>query len=165
MKKLLITTAILVASATSAVATEYARITKIEPRYQTSYQNVPRTSCQDVEVPVYGNTGGGASGGDVLGGMIIGGLLGKGATGKDNGAAVGAIIGGMVAAENNNGRRVVTGYRVERQCNEVMIREEISAVKDYRITFEWNGIYGSAYTYNNYSLGQRIPVEVNLRAK
>jgi len=165
MKKLLITTAILVASATSAMATEYARITKIEPRYQTSYQNVPRTSCQDVEVPVYGNSGGGATGGDVLGGMIIGGLLGKGVTGKDNGAAAGAVLGGIIAAENNNGRRVVTGYRVERQCTEVMMREETSSVKDYRITFEWNGIYGSAYTYNNYSLGQRIPVEVSLRAK
>jgi uncharacterized protein YcfJ len=165
MKKLLITTVILVASATSAMATEYARITKIEPRYQTSYQNVPRTSCQDVEVPVYGNRGGGATGGDVLGGMIIGGLLGKGVTGKDNGAAAGAVLGGIIAAENNNGRRVVTGYRVERQCTEVMMREETSSVKDYRITFEWNGIYGSAYTYNNYSLGQRIPVEVSLRAK
>lgn len=165
MKKLLITTAILVASATSAMATEYARITKIEPRYQTSYQNVPRTSCQDVEVPVYGNRGGGATGGDVLGGMIIGGLLGKGVTGKDNGAAAGAVLGGIIAAENNNGRRVVTGYRLERQCTEVMMREETSSVKDYRITFEWNGIYGSAYTYNNYSLGQRIPVEVSLRAK
>jgi uncharacterized protein YcfJ len=147
------------------MATEYARITKIEPRYQTSYQNVPRTSCQDVEVPVYGNRGGGATGGDVLGGMIIGGLLGKGVTGKDNGAAAGAVLGGIIAAENNNGRRVVTGYRVERQCTEVMMREETSSVKDYRITFEWNGIYGSAYTYNNYSLGQRIPVEVSLRAK
>ena len=165
MKKLLITTVILVASATSAMATEYARITKIEPRYQTSYQNVPRTSCQDVEVPVYGNRGGGATGGDVLGGMIIGGLLGKGVTGKDNGAAAGAVLGGIIAAENNNGRRVVTGYRLERQCTEVMMREETSSVKDYRITFEWNGIYGSAYTYNNYSLGQRIPVEVSLRAK
>ena len=165
MNKLLTITAFLFATATSAMATEYARITKIEPRYQTSYQNVPRTSCQDVEVPVYGNTGSGASGGDVLGGMIIGGLLGKGATGKDDGAAIGAILGGMVAAENNNGRRVVTGYRIERQCTEVMMREETSSVKDYRITFEWNGIYGSAYTYNNYSLGQRIPVEVSLRAK
>jgi uncharacterized protein YcfJ len=97
--------------------------------------------------------------------MIIGGLLGKGVTGKDNGAAAGAVLGGIIAAENNNGRRVVTGYRVERQCTEVMMREETSSVKDYRITFEWNGIYGSAYTYNNYSLGQRIPVEVSLRAK
>ena len=77
MKKLLITTAILVSTATASLAQEYARITKIEPRYQTSYQNVPTTQCQNVEVPVYGTVQGqGATGGDVLAGMIIGGILG-----------------------------------------------------------------------------------------
>jgi len=167
MKKLLITTAVLFATATSAFATEYARITKIEPRYQTSYQNVPTTQCQDVEVPIYGTVqGGGASGGDVLAGMIIGGLLGKGVTGKDDGAAAGAVLGGVIAADKGNqNRRVITGYKTERQCSEVMVRQEVNQIKDYRITFEWNGVYGSAYTYNNYSIGQRIPVEVNLRAK
>jgi len=167
MKKLLITTAVLVATATSAFATEYARITKIEPRYTTSYQNVPTTQCQNVEVPVYGTVqGGGATGGDVLTGMIIGGLLGKGVTGNDRGAAAGAVVGGVIAADQNNGnRQVITGYRTERQCSEVMVRQEVSGIRDYLITFEWNGIYGSAYTYNNYTLGQRIPVEVNIRAK
>jgi len=167
MKKLLITTAVLFATATSAFATEYARITQIEPRYQTTYQNVPRTQCQDVEVPIYGTVqGGGASGGDVLTGMIIGGLLGKGVTGKDDGAAAGAVLGGVIAADKGNQtRQVITGYTTERQCSEVMVRQEVNQIKDYRITFEWNGVYGSAYTYNNYSVGQRIPVEVNLRAK
>jgi uncharacterized protein YcfJ len=167
MKKLLITTAVLFATATTAFATEYARITQIEPRYQTTYQNVPRTQCQDVEVPIYGTVqGGGASGGDVLAGMIIGGLLGKGVTGKDDGAAAGAVLGGVIAADKGNQtRQVITGYTTERQCSEVMVRQEVNQIKDYRITFEWNGVYGSAYTYNNYSVGQRIPVEVNLRAK
>jgi len=167
MKKLLITTAVLFATATTAFATEYARITQIEPRYQTTYQNVPRTQCQDVEVPIYGTVqGGGASGGDVLTGMIIGGLLGKGVTGKDDGAAAGAVLGGVIAADKGNQtRQVITGYTTERQCSEVMVRQEVNQIKDYRITFEWNGVYGSAYTYNNYSVGQRIPIEVNLRAK
>ena len=167
MKNIIATTAVLFATATSAFATEYARITKIEPRYQTSYQNVPRQQCQDVEVPIYGTVqGGGASGGDVLAGMIIGGLLGKGVTGKDDGAAAGAVLGGVIAADKGNqNRRVITGYTTERQCSEVMLRQEVNQIKDYRITFEWNGVYGSAYTYNNYSVGQRIPVEVSLRAK
>ena len=167
MKKLLITTAVILATASSAFATEYARITKIEPRYTTGYQNVPITQCQDVEIPIYGTQqGNGASGGDVLTGMIIGGLLGKGATGKDKGAAVGAVIGGVIAADKGqNNKRVIIGYEIERQCSEVMTRQQISTIKDYHITFEWNGVYGSAYTYNNYQLGQRIPVEVRLRAK
>jgi uncharacterized protein YcfJ len=167
MKKLLITTAVLFATATSAFATEYARITKIEPRYTTGYQNVPTTQCQDVEVPIYGTQqGNGASGGDVLTGMIIGGLLGKGVSGNDKGAAAGAVIGGVIAADKGqNSKKVIIGYEIQRQCSEVMTRQQISTIKDYHITFEWNGVYGSAYTYNNYQLGQRIPVEVRLRAK
>jgi len=168
MKNIIATTAIFTALATTAMAeTVRARVTSVEPRYQSSYQNVPTTQCQDVEVPVYGTVqGGGASGADVLGGMIIGGLLGKGVTGKDNGAAAGAVIGGIIAADQGNqSRQVITGYRTERQCSEVMVRQQVNQIKDYRITFEWNGVYGSAYTYNNYSVGQRIPVEVTLRAK
>ena len=167
MKKLLITTAVLFATATSAFATEYARITKIEPRYTTGYQNVPATHCQDVQVPIYGTVQGqGATGGDVLAGMIIGGILGKGVSGNDKGAAAGAVMGGVIAADNgNSNRQVVTGYRTETQCSEVMVREQVSQIKDYLITFEWNGVYGTAYTYNNYNIGQRIPVEVRLRAK
>jgi uncharacterized protein YcfJ len=167
MKKLLITTAVILATASSAFATEYARITKIEPRYTTGYQNVPTTQCQDVEVPIYGTQqGNGASGGDVLTGMIIGGLLGKGVSGNDKGAAAGAVIGGVIAADKGqNNKKVIIGYEIQRQCSEVITRQQISTIKDYHITFEWNGVYGSAYTYNNYQLGQRIPVEVRLRAK
>ena len=40
--------------------------------------------CNWVDVPIYGQTGSGASAGDVLGGMIIGGLICKGVTNKDN---------------------------------------------------------------------------------
>lgn len=146
--------------------TTTGKLIRKEPIYTQVTQQTPVNECYTVDVPVYGNVqGGGDAAGGALAGMIIGGILGKGVTGKDNGAAAGAVLGGIIAAENNNGRRVVTGYRVERQCTEVMMREETSSVKDYRITFEWNGIYGSAYTYNNYSLGQRIPVEVSLRAK
>jgi uncharacterized protein YcfJ len=167
MKKLLATAAVLSSLATTAIAeTVRARITSVEPRYHTVYQNAPTMQCQNVEVPIYGTVqGGGASGGDVLAGMIIGGLLGKGVTGDDGGAAAGAVVGGIIAAEEgNNSRRVVTGYRTERQCSEVMVREEVRELKDYVIRFEWNGIEGSAYTYNRYRVGDRINATVNIRA-
>ena len=167
MKKILLAS-VLAFTATSAIAeTRYATITSVEPRYQTVYQNIPRTQCQDVEVPVYGTVqGSGASGGDVLAGMIIGGLLGKGVSGNDQGAAAGAVVGGIIAAEEGNGsRRVVTGYRTERQCSEVMVREEVREIKDYVIHFKWRNARGSAYTYNRYNVGDQIPVEVNIRAK
>ncbi len=170
MKKLLTTTAVLATIATTAISaqaeTVYATVTQVNPRYESVYRNTPTTQCQDVSVPIYGQTqGNGASGGDVLGGMILGGLLGKGVTGKDNGAAIGAILGGVIAADNKQTQQVVTGYRNERQCTEVMAREQVTVIKDYKIRFQWNGFGGTAYTFNDYRVGDRIPVEVKLRAK
>lgn len=167
MKKLLSTAALIVAANTAYAETRYATITNIKTNYQTVWQNVPTTQCQDVEVPIYGNVqGGGASGADVLGGMIIGGLLGKGVTGKDDGAAAGAVLGGIIAADQGNkNKRVITGYKVERQCSEVMVRQETRQVKNYRITYEWDGIRARSYTYNQYNVGDRIPVSVSIVAQ
>ena len=166
MKKLLITTAVLFATATSAFATEYARITKIEPRYTTGYQNVPATHCQDVQVPIYGTVQGqGASGGDVLGGMILGALLGKGVTGDDNGAAAGAVLGGVISADKKKSKQVVTGYRTETQCQQVVSYETQRYLKNNKIYFTWNGVNGSAYTYNNYDVGTQIPITITIQAK
>jgi uncharacterized protein YcfJ len=168
MKSLLATAAALSLVATTAAAnTALARITKIEPRYQTSYQNVPTTQCQDVQVPIYGTVqGGGATGGDVLAGMIIGGILGKGVSGNDKGAAAGAVMGGIIAADQGNGnKQVVTGYKTERQCSEVLVQQQVQTIKNYRITYKWQGMTGTSYTYNNYNIGDRIPVTVSIVAQ
>ena len=166
MKKLLTSVAIFATTATTAVAQNAtATITNVEPRYVTETINRPYQSCYMVDVPVYGQQGGGASSGDVLGGMILGGILGKGASGNDKGAAVGAILGGMVAADNKQNQQSIIGYRQQEKCETRYDSERVTKIKDYRITFEWQGIRGQAYTYNNYVVGDRLPVEVNLRAK
>ena len=109
--------AIVVACAPAYAETFRATITKVEPNWGYRDVSVPTTHCQNVEVPVYGTVqGGGASGGDVLAGMIIGGLLGKGITNKDNGAAAGAVLGGVIAADKNQSKQTITGYRTETQC-------------------------------------------------
>ena len=164
MRNLLATVALISAASTASAETRYAKITQIQPNYQTVYMNVPQQQCQDVQVPIYGNTGGGASGADVLGGMIIGGLLGKGVGGNDKGAAAGAVLGGIIAADNNNGRRVVTGYRIERQCTEVMNQQQQRQLKNYTITYRWKNVTGQSYTYNRYNVGDRIPVTVSINA-
>ena len=51
-------------------------------------------------------------------GMVLGGLIGKGATGKDNGAAAGAVIGGIIAADKKQGSQQVVGYKQVNQCSE-----------------------------------------------
>ena len=112
MKKMLLTFAMCSALATPALATDAT----IQDHYKTVKNQSPYQSCYEVDVPIYGKVGGGASAGDVLGGMIIGGLLGKGATGKDDGAAAGAVIGGMIAADKKNGKEQIVGYRKQTQC-------------------------------------------------
>ena len=100
----------------------------VQDHFKTVTNRVPYTEtvCNIVDVPIYGRTGGGASAGDVLGGMIIGGLLGKGVTNKDDGAAVGAVIGGMVAADKKKGEEKIIGYRQEQQCKDYTRYSEVS---------------------------------------
>jgi len=137
MKRILLISAMV---ATPAMA-ETTRAT-IEDVFATVVESTPYTRqvCQNVEVPIYGTVtrqGGGASGGDVLGGMILGGLLGKGVTGKDNGAAAGAVLGGIIAADKANKPRtetVITGYKTERQCENITEYKDVNKkVYDYSI--------------------------------
>lgn len=165
--KLFTTAAILIATTLPSYAdTVRATISSIQPIYHNTTIRTPRNICQNVEVPVYGTVqSGGASGGDVLTGMIIGGLLGKGVTGNDKGAATGAVIGGIISADNKRSKQVITGYRTQRQCHTTYINNTQRQLKHYKIWFTWNGINGSAFTYNNYQIGDRIPVDVTLRAR
>ena len=137
MLRILLATVVL---ATPAMA-ETTRAT-IEDVFATVVESTPYTRqvCQNVEVPIYGTVTrqrGGASGGDILGGMILGGLLGKGVSGKDKGAAAGAVLGGIIAADNANKPRtetVITGYKTERQCDNVTeYKERNKKVYDYSI--------------------------------
>lgn len=98
---------------------------QIRDHYTTVYESVPvsRRYCENVEVPVYGTRqrqGNAAEGAFI--GMIIGGITGKAVTGKDDGAAAGAIMGGIIGADKGakpKNETVITGYRNERQCNDV----------------------------------------------
>ena len=148
-------------------AESYATVIKIKPNYQTKTISEPQRRCQNVEVPIYGTSQTrGASSSDVLGGMIIGGLLGGTVSGKDRGAAAGAVIGGLMAADQGQQtKRFIVGYRSEQQCNLVQVNTKQSHIKNYRITYEWNGIRGKSYTYNNYRIGDQIPINVSISAK
>ena len=154
-------------TATASFADTYrATITKVEPNYGYRQVSVPNTVCQNVDVPIYATVqGGGASGGDVLGGMILGALLGKGVGGNDKGAAAGAVLGGVIAADNNRSRRVITGYQTQQQCQQNVSYENQRYLKNNKIYFTWNGINGTAHTYNNYNVGAVIPITISIQAK
>jgi len=117
MKLLLATAAVFAATSVSAEVTKV----KVYDHTKTVTQSMPVSErrCQDVQVPIY-QQGGQASGGDVLLGAILGGLIGGTASGKDSGAAIGAIGGAIIADQNANKPRV-SGYRLERQCNDVTV--------------------------------------------
>jgi len=94
---------------------------RIQDHYTTVNESVPITTeqCQNVEVPIYGRDGNFNTGGAVLGGLI-GGLLGNqvgGGSGREAATGVGAMTGAIIGGTSGN--RQVTGYRTERQCQEV----------------------------------------------
>ena len=94
---------------------------RIEHHYKTINESVPviTQSCNDVEVPIYGNNNNFNTGGAVLGGLI-GGILGNqvgGGSGKEAATGVGAMTGAIIGGTSGN--RQITGYRTERQCQEV----------------------------------------------
>ena len=170
MKNILLASVISVLGISAAYAqTEYAEITRVEPNYTTVYQNIPRTECRDVEVPIYGNVQGGqASTGDTVLGAVIGGAIGNqvgGGSGKDAMTVLGAIVGADIANKRGRSNQVVTGYRVERQCIETIRREETTEIKNYKIWYEWNGVQAQSYTYNQYNVGDRIRVVVSINPR
>jgi len=148
-----------------ANAETYARITKITPNYTYSKSYTKEKSCYTIDTPIYGKTlNNGTTGGDVFTGMLLGSLLGKGATGKDKGAAVGAVLGGIIAAEKSTTQTSIIGYEPIRNCEIIQIPETIKTIKNYKIDYEWDNVIGSSYTHNKYHVGQHIPISISIIA-
>ena len=166
--KLLMTTLTAIAIALPAYAdTVRATISRVDPIYTNSTVNTPRNICQNVEVPIYGNVQRRSSDGEVLGGAIIGGVIGN-QFGSGQGKDIMTVLGAIMGANSQQGGKtsqVVTGYRLEQQVQTVYDSHNEKTIKHYKIWFTWNGHEGTAMTYNKYQVGNRIPVEVSLRAK
>lgn len=165
MKKLFAIAAFIGFASSAHAETRYATITGVTTNYQTVTVDVPRQSCQDVQVPVYSQGNGVNTEGAILGG-IVGGIVGNqvgGGTGREAATGVGAMIGAIVGG--NSGNRQVTGYRTERQCSEMLVREQVRQIRNFTIAYEWNGIRGSSFTHNDYRVGDRIPVTISINAQ
>ena len=154
-------------STTNTFASElFAKVIQIEENYETITEYSPIKICRDEEVPIYGNTNqNNNNSGNVLLGMILGGVSGKVITGEDGGAAVGAIAGGLIGANNNNSGNQIIGFRTVQTCT--MEKKEVNStrLKNYRITYDFHGALGTSYSYNSYLVGDKIPVNVNVIAK
>ena len=169
MRKLITAVAITSLSTSSLLAAELnAIVTQVEPNYETITEYTPVKICRDEQVPIYGNAPQGQSdAGNVLLGMILGGVSGKVITGDDGGAAIGAIAGGLIGANNNNNNtaRPIVGYQTLQSCTTENRQSNSTKLRNYKITYNFYGAIGSRYSYNNYNLGDNIPVYVNVTAK
>lgn len=146
---------------------QWATVTSVTPNWVETIKNVPVETCSIQRVPVYGRVKGkGASGLEVLGGALFGGLLGKAVTEKDEGAAIGGILGGVVAAEAGRADKIeVVGYENKNVCyvlNKDVVESEIVS---YRIEYEWNGIYGQSTSITSLQPGDEIEVRVSIVPK
>lgn len=168
MTKFLTTVLALLLGATSVFAETFTATVVVKsatPVYQTVNVQVPRTVCNNVEVPIYKTNRQGASGADVLAGMIIGGILGKGISGKDDGAAAGAVLGGIVSAENGSNKQVIVGYKTQRQCSESVGYETRQEVNGYRVYYNIFGLESSDVVYDYVQAGDTVEVEITVRVK
>ena len=137
-------------------------VTSVTPNYRNITVPVTVQDCRNVEVPVYGTAqGNGNAVEGAIAGAIIGGILGEAIGGKNErnvGAVFGAIVGGDKAANGN--RRVVTGYRTERQCTDQTVNELRRELTDYTVTYEILGVQQTAKVTRAYRVGDAIPVQV-----
>ena len=166
MKRLLATVAVLLAFTATAQAAELATITKIETNWENVQVPQSRQQCIIKDVPIYGTTQGRASTGDTVLGAVIGGALGNqvgGGSGKDAMTVLGAIVGADIA-NKRAGQRQIIGYESQRQCSDVLFYEDQQRVRNYTIWYDWNGVQGRSYTFNQYSVGDRIPVSISINA-
>ena len=100
----------------------------IQDHYKTVTKSVPytETTCELIDVPIYGQSNQGASTTDLLFGALIGGAIGNNIPGEKNGGAAGAVVGTIIANEAGKNKQVVTGYRREEQCKDITRYQKVT---------------------------------------
>ena len=138
----------------------YGKVTRVDPIYSETYVDVPRTVCYDVNVPVTRHTG--STDGDVIAGAIIGSAIGN-QFGEGDGKAAATVLGAIIGAQagGNRTHQVVTGYRVEQQCETQYVAETTSEITGWTVYYKWHNIRGSFDTYrDDYFVGDRIQINI-----
>jgi uncharacterized protein YcfJ len=124
--KTLFTATVVALIGTAAFADEAAEDVRIFQHVKTVTTSVPVTTqtCQNVQVPIYGQVEQRGSNGQVLGGAVVGGVIGNqfgSGSGKDAMTILGAILGANSQSVQRSNQ--VTGYTVERQCTDTVSYE------------------------------------------
>lgn len=151
--------------ASAETFTYWGKVTGSKEMYQTRVVTVPEQTCRIVDVPVYGNVGGGASTGDVLTGAIIGGIIGNNIKGETGGGAAGAVIGGILGAEKGKNKQGIVGYKQQQECTTINHQTQEQVVVGYKVSYEVLGMEGTVIRANRPATGSDIRVTVQISAR
>jgi uncharacterized protein YcfJ len=164
MKKFLIASVMASVMSTAAYADNIrvkVPVLDSQPNYVNKTISQPTQKCRNVEVPIYGHSGGNAGEG-ALGGMIIGGVLGKVLGGNDKGAAAGAILGGVVGANKSQNSKQIVGYRQEQRCTTTYHNQQIQETAGYTVTYELAGQRHTTHSHHYVQPGDTLTLRLKV---
>lgn len=144
----------------------YARVTRVEPIYETTAYRRPVRECWNESVPVRSGYYEPASHTPSILGAIIGGALGNAVghshtnkmVGTVAGVALGASVGNDIARRDGGYERV--GYADERVCETRADRAYRQEVVAYRVYYRYHG--HDFVREMDYDPGPRLKVHVNV---
>ena len=145
MKKLAITSTIVLGTIVSTPVFAETTRASVQDHYRTVTRTIPHNEkvCSTVDIPIYGTTSKKNNTDDMIIGGIIGGIIGnqvgKGG-GKEAATGIGALTGAIIAG-NNGKEQTIIGYRQEQRCQvETTYTTKSEEVYDYStITFKEDG--------------------------
>lgn len=143
----------------------YARVTRVEPIYETASYSRPREECWHEQVPVH--SPGPRSYTAPLLGAIIGGAVGNALGHHEVNRRVGVVAGAALGASVGRDIRDRDGYSDDREgyadervCQTVRDTEYHEEVVAYRVFYRYNG--RDFVTRMPYDPGPRMRVRVNV---
>jgi len=154
---------------------QMATVESVQPMFKQITTRVPSQVCTEVDVPIYGQSGGHDKTGDILGGAIIGGIIGhqigKGDARKHN-RNVGAVIGGLIGSQqmpNTYGNVYqpggVVSTQIQNRCFTTYTHQQETFITHYFVTVDVNGTLIRQKTGTRYNVGDAIEVYTNYRLR
>lgn len=144
---------------------DYARVTRVEPIYETTSYSRPREECWNEQVPIR-SAGSHSYTAPILGAIIggaVGNALGHHQVNKQVGTVAGAALGASVGRDirdRNSPDDDRVAYSNERVCETVRATEYREEVVAYRVFYRYNG--RDFVTRTSYDPGRRLRVRVNV---
>lgn len=145
---------------------DYARVTHVEPIYETIAYSEPHRECHLEDRVVRRHHGGQSATPKILGALIggaIGNELGHNKSNKRVGAVAGAILGGSIASDIQRGNRHHhnTYTKTERVCHTSHRTRERRELTGYHVDYKYRGRHYSTVMDRHPGDEIRVAVDVS----